>query len=362
MRPSATEDDVRSLQRRAEHAIRTAKPREYIVRLLEQLAAIAPTGSQAERFAHRHLAELRLEESPWHAALHLRRVLQQDPDDDVAQALMGLSQALLANFRYAVACYRRAVTLSPANPWYNHNLGHLLDVALGQPQEALPYLRRAYRLEPSQDEVAASLAHCLGRLGRRAEALDIARRLVVRKPGSSDYRALLHWLMQGAPAGRDDTVPGLLSTVTPGPTSAREPAHDKHATRSPCYEEERTDAIGAQVERRLSYTLASAGRPASDFERARSIWRDFVQQGGPLTGRPSAMALAAAVELALAHVDGTRVRQKDIAARHGVSPGSLSRWYHTIRLTLSLSPNDPRYARSAACPSRKHKKHDDEHC
>src|SRR5262249_43708099 len=113
MPPRPNENDVRSLQRRAEQAIRGAKPREYVVRLLEQLVAVAEESSDAARFAHRHLAELCLEESPWRSALHLRRVIQQDPDDDIAQALMGLCQALQANFRSAVAAYRRAVALAP---------------------------------------------------------------------------------------------------------------------------------------------------------------------------------------------------------------------------------------------------------
>jgi hypothetical protein len=61
MSAGATEIDVRSLQRRAEQAIRTAKPRDYIVRLLEQIVTHAGTDIEAARFAHPHLAELRLE-------------------------------------------------------------------------------------------------------------------------------------------------------------------------------------------------------------------------------------------------------------------------------------------------------------
>src|SRR5262245_13527294 len=115
MSQGAPENEIQTLHRRAEQAIRGAKPRDYVLRLLQQLIAAAADDSEAARFAHRHLAELRLEESPWHAALHLRRVLKQDADDHIAQALMGLCQALQANFRCAVAAYRRAVVLAPAN-------------------------------------------------------------------------------------------------------------------------------------------------------------------------------------------------------------------------------------------------------
>jgi tetratricopeptide (TPR) repeat protein len=354
MRPSVTDDDVRSLQRRAEQAIRAAKPREFIVRLLEQLASIAAVESEAARFAHRHLAELRLEESPWKAALHLRRVLSQDADDDVAQALMGLCQALQANFRCAVAAYRRAVSLSPSNPWYNHNLGHLLDVALGASREALPYLRRAHRLEPAQDEVAASLAHCLGRLGQREEGLEIARALVARHPHVPDHRALLRWLEQGASLTRDCTVPGLLSTVSPATAVARTapsaPPSRAGTITAPGEEAE------AEVERLLAHSLALSGRAPADMDRARSLWRDYARRAQPVQGR--AAVLAAAVEYALARIDGLPLRQKDVAVRHGISIDSLKTRYAAMRMLLALTPNDPRYARTTPAARRGH---DDEH-
>ena len=37
-------------------------------------------------------------------------------------------------------------------------LGHLLDVALSRPQDAVAHLQRAFRTQPSQEEVGASYA------------------------------------------------------------------------------------------------------------------------------------------------------------------------------------------------------------
>ena len=354
MSSTATEPDVRSLQRRAEQAIRAAKPRDTILRLLEQLLAAAPDGTEPSRFAHRHLAELRLEESPWRAALHLRRVLTQDPDDDIAQALMGLCQALQANFKSAVAAYRRAVALSPTNPWYNHNLGHLLDVALRAPRDALPYLRRAYKLEPSQDEVAASLAHCLGRLGTRDEALEIAKGLVARNPKQVDHRSLLRWIEKGSEAGGDSTVPGLLSAISPGASGTRTngtPAVSAGAlSRKSTTDRAETPGDsrageGPEVERILADSFATAGRAGTDLERARLMWRDYARIAHPVLGRPT--VLAAALEYALTKVDGVALKQKDIALRHGVSVSSLQNRYAAIRSVLHLQTNDSRYARAA---------------
>ncbi|MEZ4409053.1 MAG: hypothetical protein R3A52_21670 [Polyangiales bacterium] len=76
---------TRVARRRAERAILDARPREQVERLLTQLIERAEDGSRESCFAHRHLAELRLEDSPWSAALHLRRVIGADPDDDVAR-------------------------------------------------------------------------------------------------------------------------------------------------------------------------------------------------------------------------------------------------------------------------------------
>ncbi len=70
------------------------------------------------------------------------------PDDDRAWAVLGFCQTLLGNYRYAAKAYRRAVHAAPKNPWYAHNLGHLLDVALDRVEEALPLLHIAYRSVP----------------------------------------------------------------------------------------------------------------------------------------------------------------------------------------------------------------------
>jgi len=190
------------LQNRAEKALIIGRPYQEVVLVLEELARKAPEGSEFQLFAHRRLAELCLERNPWQTALHLKRLMRAGDTDDSVFALMGLCQTLLGNYNSAVSAYRRALELAPDNPWYHHNLGHLLDVGMGNAKTGAKHLRIAYRLESTDSEIAASFAHCLARLGRLAEARAIAKRAVKGSPYNKDHRDLLAWVEQGAPADK----------------------------------------------------------------------------------------------------------------------------------------------------------------
>ncbi len=315
-----TESGLEGLRSRAEQAILAARPREQVVHLLETLVSRAPEGSQAACFAHRHLAELHLEASPWQAALHLRKVLSLQADDDIAQALMGLCQAVQGNYRSAVAAYRRAVALSPSNPWYNHNLGHLLDVALEAPQEALPYLRKAHRAQPQQEEVGASYAHCLGRVGACDEGAAVARALLLRHPRHADLRALLAWLEEGAPArpqgSRHHRSPALSSVASRGDWGERAPEHD------------------LEVAFTLGFARGGAPEVALLVAEARETWEALVAEGSVRDRLPSPAWLGA-LEYFLTRQQCRRGRtQRALAVAYGVSVSSLSARIQTLRLRV----------------------------
>ncbi len=171
---------------------------EDILPLLARLARAAVPESDAWIYAHRHLAELGVEHDPWRAALFARRVIARRPDDDGAWAVLGLAQSLLGNFRYAARAYERALALAPDNPWYAHNLGHLYDVALERPADALPLLSRATLAQPGEADIAASYAHALARCGKVAAAKRVLRR-ATRRGATADQAALSRWLDAGAP-------------------------------------------------------------------------------------------------------------------------------------------------------------------
>ncbi|MBK8940114.1 MAG: hypothetical protein IPM79_21465 [Polyangiaceae bacterium] len=168
-----------------------------LVGTLVLLAREAEEGSTVWRFAHRELALAVAETDPWRASLVSRRLLELSPNDHVGWATLALAQSLLGNLAYAVRCYERAIALSPHQPRYAHNLGHLYDVALDDPEKALPLLERAHRAEPRCSHVASSYAHALGRAGRPEDALLVLRG-ALRDGATRDQAALLRWLEQQA--------------------------------------------------------------------------------------------------------------------------------------------------------------------
>lgn len=179
-----------SLRATIERALARDEAPGDLLPMLERLRHMAIEGSDDRRFADRRIAELLLETEPWRAALHIRRLLVDLPDEDAHWALMGLAQALLGNHRFAAQAYRRALALDPGNPWYAHNLGHILDVGLDRASDGLPWLERARRRIPDSTPVACSVAHALLRLLRFDEARAVLAPLVRKNAHDPDVWAL----------------------------------------------------------------------------------------------------------------------------------------------------------------------------
>ena len=326
------ERSVEALRRRAERAIDEGRSRRILEPILEGILRIAQDDDPATVFAHRHLAELRLEQDPWSAALHLRKVIVVHPHDDVSHSLMALAQALLGNYRAAVSSYRRALALSPRNPWYHHNLGHLLDVALDQPQVALPHLELALQhADPPEHEITASTAHCLARAGFLEDARELAEEAVRDAPRNKEHENLLRWIDEGAPADRPvHPLRGERPSVRPpvGPAPGGSPPGGS--------------APDGSVLILLEHNMREAGCTARQVEHARALWSDYLEERGPRVKKPE--ICAAAVHYAIALVNGLDgVTQTSVAKRYGVAAKSVSSRYGDIRQALSLLPGDPRY-------------------
>lgn len=165
--------EAEALWRAVEVANTSGSAQARVVPLLVQLARVAPERSEAWTYAHRELAAHLLAEDPWRASICARRVLDHSPRDAMAWGILGLTQSVLGNHDYAVWAYRRALRHEPHNPWYAHNLGHLLDVAFDRPHESVPLLERALRClagwpdvsRRHWTEMSASLAHAHARAG-----------------------------------------------------------------------------------------------------------------------------------------------------------------------------------------------------
>lgn len=313
------ESELEKLRDRVERALERpdAASAALAASLLERMLTLAPEGSEDAIFAHRHLAELLLEKQPWKAALHVRRALVHDDADDALHAMMGLSQALLGNYRAAVGAYERAARRAPNVGWYHHNLGHLLDVALEDPQRAEAHLRTAYRLASHHDEVVASLAHCLARLDRRDEALELARKARGLKPNKPAHRDLVAWIEDG---------------------SAAQSKGKREAKASRPGESSRERDVAASFDEQMR--LAGYADPV--LEGAHQLWSDFSR--GRTLRVVKTSVYAAAVEYAIALlVAWPGASQAAVARRYGVAATSVATRYAEIREALGLVPFDPRY-------------------
>jgi Flp pilus assembly protein TadD len=195
---SSSPDDLARLRYDVELGLRDQLDAEELLPRLARLARAAPAESEEWIYAHRHLAEVGVEHDPWRAALFARRVLALRSDDDGAWAVLGLAHSLLGNYRCAARAYERALSITPDNPWYAHNLGHLYDVALDRPVDAVRLLAGAAAKEPAEQEIAASYAHALARCGKVTVAKRVLKK-AIRRGGTADQMALWRWLEAGAP-------------------------------------------------------------------------------------------------------------------------------------------------------------------
>jgi tetratricopeptide (TPR) repeat protein len=219
----SAQEDIDRLRRDIERGLRDKLAPDELLHQLARLARASTPGSDAWIFAHRHLAELGVERDPWRAALFARRVLAHEPNDDGAWAVLGLAQSLLGHYRYAARAYERALTLAPDNPWYAHNLGHIYDVALDRPGDALPLLAQATGAETGQADIAASYAHALARCGQVPLAKRVLKR-AIRRGATPDQMALWRWLEAGAPS--DDARP-VTGAPDGGPKARRRRSRER---------------------------------------------------------------------------------------------------------------------------------------
>ena len=326
--PKSNSPRLQQLQRRAEELLVEGQRDRKLVALLELIATEAEDCSEPAMFAHRQLAELCLEESPWRAALHLRRLVQANVEDDGVFALLGLCHALMGNFRSAVTAYRRALQLSPHNPWYHHNLGHLLDVGLGRPERALHHLREACREEPGEDEVAASLAHCLARLGELAEAETLALEACKRAPYNDEHQGLLKWIRGGAQSLAAATPHRALVRACGPMSSPREgSAADNDMAQDPHLVETVADLLRAN--------MPKAGFVDYEVDGGCCLWLDYASACDDLILTKPAV-LAAAVEYAFSKLIGVATTQASVAKKYGVTTTAIRCRYREINAKLDL--------------------------
>ncbi|HEY3815564.1 MAG TPA: hypothetical protein VGL81_00250 [Polyangiaceae bacterium] len=341
---------AQELRRQIEWTLARAVDPSDVLPMLHRLARLAVDGSDENLFAHLHLAELLVERDPWRAALYAKRVLSHRPDDDRGWATLALCQTLLGNYRFAVTAYHHALTSAPKNPWYAHNLGHLLDVALGRARDAVGWLKRAYQSAAYSGEVAASYAHALARVGRIAEARKVLGR-AMKRTSSREHTAMLRWLDQGAPADKDHPLP--RPAPVPSLASRERDDGDENAPRSqtrrddtPSRRQIRSPLV-AELDAVLLRGLASLPLDAKQRARAKALARDalsYFSRPSGARGGAAVQAVAAAVAYAIVYVDHVPLTQAEVAACFRVGVASLRGRFSELRAHLDLMPGDARYA------------------
>ncbi|HEV8247520.1 MAG TPA: tetratricopeptide repeat protein, partial [Polyangiaceae bacterium] len=112
-------------------------------------------------------------DQPFRAARLVRDALASLPNDDELWGLLGIAMTVLGQYRSAARAHQRALTLAPSSAYHLHNLGHLLDVAMNRPEQALRRLAAAHRFLPDEPEVASSYAHALAGAGQLAKAREL---------------------------------------------------------------------------------------------------------------------------------------------------------------------------------------------
>ena len=147
-------------------------------------AAQAPTpGSQKSHLqnAAQAISAGKLEQ----AENELQSVLRSSPDEFHALDLLGVIRILQHNEPQAEELFSRVVRKNPKFAPGRAHLG-LLYLQMGSPQEAIPHLREALRLDPTRTDVASALVHILqdqsqaayhsGDLGKALALLNEGRR------------------------------------------------------------------------------------------------------------------------------------------------------------------------------------------
>lgn len=367
------EDDANRLRRHAENALGGAYDPSRVLPILHRLAKHAEVGSDDALFAHLRLAELLVAKSPWRASIHARKVLALHPGDDRAWAILGLCQALLGHYRFARVAYEGAVRAAPDNPFYAHNLGHLIDVALDSPREALPWLRRARELAPHHPDVVTSLAHAHARLGDFAEARSLLaplRSLVLEerrrgeRKGSSELARLLRWVDREAPeptrgrvvrhtrhrpassAGTPSSATGTSSSSSALTTSTSGPAQETGPQRTA----RKTRPSAKTAFELLVRGLAHLPFSAKQLSRAKALARHLRSRPLQMAGGTATIdeaALAAAIAYAIVYVDQVPLSAGEVAAPFRVSATRVRAAFEILRAELDLIRGDARFATAA---------------
>ena len=98
----------------------------------------------------------------------------------------------------AVACYRKALEINPANANAHYNLGNAL-LQLGQTEEAVAEYRETVRINPADADAHLNLGRTLFQQGQADGAIAHAGKALELQPGNFFIKSDLAWMLATAP-------------------------------------------------------------------------------------------------------------------------------------------------------------------
>jgi hypothetical protein len=194
-------------------------------------------------------------------------------------------------------------------------------------------------------DIAASLAHALGRAGEVSEAKEVLA-AAMKRGASREHEALLQWLERGAPPAEDAGGPGSGAHAV-----AAEQRPMRAATKRVRQQVASTARSAASLRKAVDSALARGLErlPLDDKQRARA--KELARATGgeahvaearaPTSG---ARSVAAAIAYAVVFVDRVPLTPAEVAATFRVSPAALRGRFGELRARLDLHPGDARFA------------------
>lgn len=328
-RPPASKSPPRIARPRRRRAVAGGPPHddgEKVIPLLSRLLEQSTDGSEAALFAKLHLAEALVERKPWAASVYARAVLRECPEEPRAWAILALGQTHLGHFRFAIHAYERALDLAPTNVAYAHNLGHLLDVAQGQPKRALLYLEPAYAAARGNLDILMSLLHALVRADRTERAVA----LIDSADVESATQLKLRKLVRSLAARQRDGFSGGMQLIAATHDVTNESPHE----RSPRRHKRKLAAAETDLQSVLDAGLAHLPFSAGERHEAQLLAQRFAES---VTSASEARVTAAAIAWQVAHSAHLPLGAADVAAPFRVSLSAMRAAREALRQRLALA-------------------------
>jgi protein O-GlcNAc transferase len=157
----------------------------------EQLYRAIIAGGHAIAEAHNNLGFLLYQRGDRPGALaEYRKAVEINPADPGALNNLGNALRDIGNPDEAEACYRRALSIRPDHPEANNNLGMMLSDR-GQHDEALACYRKALAVNPGFVDALNNSAVAIRRAGQTDEAIALWKKAILLRPNSVEAHVYL---------------------------------------------------------------------------------------------------------------------------------------------------------------------------